>query len=312
MPADVIEPVGKGYSRREHRIGVALVMLAGVFWSVGGVVVRLMDTTNAWQILFYRSIFVCLLVLVVMLARAGRTQSVLAPFFHAGLTGVVAGLGVALAFSGFILALVYTSVANTFFLLATQPFLIAVLAWIVLREKLERATLAAAVLTTVGVAIMFHEGLTLGSVKGNVFGLLSAVGFSIFTVALRFGRDVDMWPAIFYGGFFAVLFAAVMLITDDHGFAVTYGDLAWCAVLGITQIGLGTLAYIAGSKWVSAAELGLLAMTEIVLGPFWAWLIVNEVPGRGTMVGGALVLISLIGLGLYRVMSPSPGPEPSV
>lgn len=296
--------VDSSYTRSQHRTGIGLVMLAGVFWSMGGVVVRLMETTNAWHILFYRSVFVSVLVLAVIVIRARRFDTVLSPFRQAGWIGVVAGLGVAAAFSGFILALIHSSVANTFFLLATQPFMIAVLAWFVLRERLEISTLVAAVLTTVGVGIMFHEGMTMGSVKGNLFGLLSALGFSVFTVALRFGRNVDMWPAIFYGGFFALLFAALMLMTSGAGFLMSYSDIAWCAVLGVTQIGLGTLAYIAGSKWVSAAELGLLAMTEVVLGPFWAWLIVNEIPGRGTMVGGALVLIALTGLGIYRMMTP--------
>jgi len=291
------------YSRRQHRTGIGLVMLAGVFWSMGGVVVRVMETQNGWQILLYRSFFVCILVLAIIFFRAPRKADVFSSFAESGLISVVAGLGMAAAFTGFILSLVHTSVANAFFLLATQPFLIALMAWIVLREKLYPSTLVAAIITLAGVTIMFHEGISTGSVKGSVYALMSALGFAVFTVALRYGRNVNMWPAVFYGGFFTLLFSVFMLINNGSEFAISANDKLWCAVLGFTQIGLGMLAYIAGSRWVSAAELGLLAMTEIVLGPLWAWLIISEVPDRGTMTGGALILGALFGLGLYRIYS---------
>jgi len=269
-----------------------------------------METGSGWQILFYRSLFVSLLVLAIVVVRSSRGESPLAAFARSGFTGVVAGLGMAVAFAGFILSLMHTSVANAFFLLATQPFIIALLAWFVLKERLARSTALAAAVTLVGVIVMFYDGFVAGSVKGSAFALLSALGFSAFTVTLRYGRNVDMWPAIFYGGLFALLFAGAMLWLTGESFMVSRADLGWCAVLGVTQIGLGTLAYVAGSRWVSAAELGLLAMTEIVLGPFWAWLVVNEIPTRGTLVGGMIVLVALTGLGLYRVFE-APADRPA-
>jgi len=276
-------------------------MLAGLFWSTGGVIVRLMDTQNAWQILLYRSVFVCLVVLAIVVFKRESGTSLLNPFIKSAAINIIAGLGMTAAFTGFILALIHTNIASAFFLLATQPFIIALMAWIVLNEKVQPSTLSAAIVTVVGVAIMFYEGIALGSIKGNVYALVSALGFAVFTVALRYGRGVDMWPAIFYGGLFTAIFASVVLIGTDTSPVISTMDIFWCAVLGITQIGFGMLAYIAGSRWVSAAELGLLAMTEVVLGPIWAWLIVNEVPDRGTMIGGALILSALFGLGLYRI-----------
>ena len=296
-------------SAREHRLGIVLVLFAGVCWSLGGVIVRLMDTENAWQILLYRSLFVCLTLWLFLVFRHRRHGSVVRTFQRSGGTAVVAGLGMAVAFIGFIVSLTLTSVANTFFLLATQPFFTAVLAWIVLRERLSPATMVAALTTLAGVAVMFYNGLQIGNLAGNITGLLSAIGFSVFTVSLRSGRHIEMWPAIFYGGLFASLIALVVLLGSGTSIRVSTNDFLWCAVLGVTQIGLGTLAYILGARWVPATELSLLAMTEIVLGPIWAYWVVAEIPTPGTVIGGSMVLLSLAGLATYRLSKSRRGPS---
>ena len=146
-----------------------------------------------------------------------------------------------------------------------------------------------------GITVMVVEGLSLGHLLGNVAALISAVGFACMTVALRWGKASDMLPAICLGGVFTGILAAVACLVTGVGFALSAGDTLLALSLGVVQLGLGLACFTAGSKVLSAAELALLSMSEVLLGPIWVWLFMSEVPGALTLLGGA-VLMTAIGL----------------
>lgn len=294
-------PAGQNDRPEGYARGVVFVVIAGTAWSIGGVLVRLAEAADAWQILFYRGIFLAIALIPVMLwFSRGR---IIEAFRVAGLTAILGGVCLALGNIGFVLALSYTTVANTMFMLAGQPLVSALLAYWLLGESVRRATWVAMVVAGIGIAVMVGNGLAVGRIEGNLLALLSTVAFGAFGVMLRRGRANDMTPTVWYAGVFAALISGLVIVFhaqagNDNAFglaafAVSTRDLALCATMGVVQLAFGLTLFTIGSRSIPAAELMLLGMIEIVLGPIWVWLAVNEVPETLTLVGGAIMLIGI-------------------
>jgi drug/metabolite transporter, DME family len=280
--------------------GVVMVMLAGVLWSLGGLLVRSMDAAGAWQILFVRSSAVALSVLAVLLWRYGG--GCLAEIRRAGGLAVLAGALLGAGFCGFIFALMHTTVANAVLMLSATPFLTAGLGWLLLGEPVRRGTWLAMVVVLVGVGLMVGGGIVAGASFGSLMALLATAGFAGFAVALRHGRGHDMLPAVLWAGLLAALVAGAMA----PDLAMTPRDVALSAFMGAALITGGMILFTAGSRTVPSAELALLSLTEVVLGPLWVWLAYAEVPHVETLVGGALVLAAIVGRALTGMRRKTP------
>ena len=146
---------------------------------------------------------------------------------------------------------------------------------------------------TAGIALMVSEGISMGHLAGNVAALVSALGFAVFTVALRWRQVQETMPTVFLAGIFAVAISAVVLQSTGIGFVVPLNDILVSLVLGIVQVGAGLILYSLGAKAVPAAELTLLSMTEVVLGPIWTWLLIGEMAGVYTLIGGVVLLSAI-------------------
>lgn len=304
MPTSLAEETGKALSYRQ---GLVLVLLAGAFWSSVGLGVRLMEAATAWQILFYRSLSLAVFLFLVLSVKNGGRP--LASFARAGASAVFGGLGLVLAFCGSIFGLLNTTVANAMFLFASAPFFAAGLGLLLLGESVRRATWLAMIAASLGVALMVAEGISYGQLAGNAAALLSAVGFALFTIALRWKRTEDMLPAVCLGGLFTAIVAGAVCVLTGQFFAVSGHDLALALGLGVLQLGVGLVIFTRGARAVPAAELALLSMTEVVLGPFWVWLALGETAGPYTLAGGAILLAAIAGnalSGLRRRPPPLP------
>lgn len=271
--------------------GAALVVLAAVLWSLMGLMIRQIEVAGTWAVLFWRSIGVIPVLLAVIWWRSGgqlwpRLRGV-------GLPGVVGGLGLVLAFGGAIFAIQATTVANAVFLFSASPFLTAVLGWLILREPVRRATWVAIALAGVGMYIMVREGLAAGAVAGNVAALLSALGFAIFTLALRWGKLADMMPAVVLGAVFSMIAAGVVSTAIGTGVIVPLRDVAIAMAMGAVILATGMALYTTGSKVIPAADLTLLSMVEVLLAPIWVWLFLDETASAGTFVGGAVLMAAV-------------------
>ncbi len=288
-----------------YRRGVLLVLLAGVFWSTMGLGIRFMEAANVWQILFYRSCALASFLFVVIAVRSGgRPLEVIG---KAGTAGVIGGLALVLAFTGGIFAIQTTTVANAMFLFAAAPFFAALLGWIVLGETVRRATWIAMTVAVAGISLMVWEGISLGYLQGNAAALVSALGFAVFTIALRRRKLDDMMPTVFLAGLFAVAVSGSVCYGAGYTLAVPANDIMVALALGVFQVGAGLTVYTIGSKAVPAAELALLSMTEVVLGPLWVWIVFGEVAGLYTLFGGAVLLAAIAGnalSGLRRKPTP--------
>jgi drug/metabolite transporter (DMT)-like permease len=288
-----------------YRQGVFLVLLAGVFWSTMGLGIRFMEVANVWQILFYRSWALSpFLFLVIALRSGGRPLPVIR---KVGPAGVVGGLGLVLAFAGGIFALQSTTVANAMFLFAAAPFFAALLGWFILREGIRSATWIAMAVAVIGISVMVWEGISLGQMSGNLAALLSALGFAVFTIALRWRKLDDMMPTVFLAGIFTIITSGIVCYSAGYTLDIPLNDILISLSMGVFQVGAGLTIYTIGSKSVPAAELTLLSMTEVVLGPFWVWIVLGEVAGLYTLLGGTVLLAAIAGnalSGLRRKPTP--------
>ena len=274
-----------------YRSGVLLVLAAGICWSSMGLGIRHIEVANVWQILFFRSIALTPLLLLVLTLRArGNPLPIIQ---KAGLAGGVGGISLVFAFSGGILAVQTTTVANAMFLFAAAPFFAAVLGWLVLKEHVRNATWISMMAALVGIVIMVWEGISIGRIIGNVAALISALGFAIFTISLRWKKSEDMLPTVFLAGLFAIIIAGALCQIKGYGLDVPKRDIWIALALGVFQVGAGLILYTLGSKVVPSAELALLSMTEVVFGPFWVWLFLGETAGGYTLLGGMILLIAI-------------------
>lgn len=274
-----------------YRSGVLLVLAAGICWSSMGLGIRHIEVANVWQILFFRSLALTPLLLLVLTLRArGNPFPIIQ---RAGLAGGVGGISLVFAFSGGILAIQETSVANAMFLFAAAPFFTAVLGWLVLKEHVRNATWISMMAALVGIVIMVWEGISIGRMIGNVAALISALGFAVFTISLRWKKLEDMLPTVFLAGLFAIIIAGALCKIKGYGLDVPKSDILIALALGVFQVGAGLILYTLGSKTVPSAELALLSMTEVVFGPFWVWLFLGETAGGYTLLGGMILLIAI-------------------
>jgi drug/metabolite transporter (DMT)-like permease len=290
----LLHPAAPADNPAEQRRGLFLVVLATVFWSLSGLAVRLMESASGWQIILYRSIGLTLTMLAVLaVAHRGRTLTAIR---DSGWPAVLAGLFSCLSSATFILALEQISVANALFIAGVAPFAAALVARLLLGEEIASATWAGMSLALLGVVVMVGGSLGLGRVGGNALALASALTMAFFSVALRRGRQTDMLPAVLVSGASSTLLALVVLAAGGPltaSLAVTPGDLGLCLGMGVIQLGLGSILYTLGARRVPAARLQLAAMAELVMGPLWVWLVVDEIPTVTTLAGGALILASI-------------------
>lgn len=289
--------------------GMLLVLAAGVLWSTIGLGIRLIEEAQVWQIMLYRSLSLSLYLFVVIVIRRRSNPFVLAG--RMGLAGAIGALGLVAAYSGAIYGIQKTSVANAMLLFASAPFVAAILGRVVLGERVRRATLVAIGVALVGIVIMVWDGFgNSGNMWGNLAALGSAVGFAVFTVALRAGRANDMMPAVFLSGLFAIVITGSICLLTGLPLVLTAWDGGVALTMGVVQVGTGLVLYTIGSKSVPAVELTLLAMAEVLLGPVWVWLVLGETAALNTLIGGAILMAAIVGNAVSGARRKPPVPMP--
>lgn len=280
-------------SAAQHRRGLMFVFSAGVLWSTVGLGIRMIEDATVWQILFYRSISLTILLYTVIRWRTRRDPFTLV--WRAGLVGAIAAMSLVFAYSGAIFSMQTTSVANAMLLFATAPFMAAMLSWVVLRERVRGTTWVAVLFAIGGIAVMVSDQTGASTVLGSLAALGSALAFACFTVALRAGKSVEMLPAVFLSGLFALLMmGSICLITGD-GLVLSRFDGGIALGMGVFQVGAGLVMFTLGSRSLPAAELALLSLAEVVLGPVWVWLFLGETVGLNTLIGGGILLAAIVG-----------------
>jgi drug/metabolite transporter (DMT)-like permease len=264
--------------------GRLYILYAALAWSTAGVLQRELGVDVATQLLGRASFATLTLIVFVAVTERGRSVSA---FVRMGW----AELGFAVCMGGssaaFIVALNHTTVANVLLFQAVSPFVAALLAWVLLHEHVGRRTVVAMAIALVGVAAM------VGGPGGATLGVAIAGGMSVlFAVGLVFARhraDISMGPATCLAQLGIVVLAAPFSRPGTVG----AHDLAYLIGLGVGQIGLGLVFLALGARLIPAAEVALISLLEVVLGPLWVWLADGERPATATLVGGAVVVVAV-------------------
>jgi DME family drug/metabolite transporter len=275
-----------------HTQGVLLVATAAFVFSFNAWTFRATDEISSWQFLFYRAGSVGLAMAILLGVRFGRD----APrrILRAEWRHVAAGLVLATTFVFFLMALARTTAATVLLMEGTSPFWAALVAWLWLDEKLSRLTIAAMIVAAIGLTIMVGSGLEAGSVSGVVLAAALCMGLGLYSVLIRSaGQAADPAVPAFIAGLAAFLIAALVVL--DTGVAVSLRDGALAVISGGVLLGVGLPIYNIGHRAVPAAEVTLLLMIEVVLGTVWIWIWPGETPSAGTLVGGAIVTVALVG-----------------
>ncbi|OGA76330.1 MAG: permease [Betaproteobacteria bacterium RIFCSPLOWO2_12_FULL_65_14] len=272
---------------------VALMVAAPVLWSSAGVVTRHLERAPAFEQVFWRSLFACAFVALTLSVLQRRT-----PFkaLHAaGWPGLFSGAMWAVMFTAFVLALSLTTTANTLVTMSISPLLTVLLARMLLKDPVPARTWVAAGAAAAGIAWMFSEGLSASDsrhVGGMLVAFLVPMAAAANVIVLRASAArVDLIPAVMLGGALSCLIALPLA----WPFSASARDIVLLALLGVFQLGLPCMLLVLASRALLAPELALLGLLEVVLGPLWAWLGAGEVPGRATLIGGAVVLAALAG-----------------
>jgi drug/metabolite transporter (DMT)-like permease len=275
-----------------HRRAVMLMIIATTLWSIAGVITRHLQVAHGYEVTFWRSVFAGLFVAIALLIQQ-RGRAV-AGVKAVGRLGLVSGLMWCVMFCCFMIALTLTTVANTLIVMSVSPLLTAFLAWLVLKQKIVARTWLAIAAAFGGIVWMFAGNLKqidATQLMGMTIAMGVPVAASINVIALkRAGHGVDLIPAVLLGAVFSSLLM-LPLIWPSH---VSLHDLALLATLGFLQLGFPCMLMVRASKNLSAPEISLLGLLEVLLGPIWAWLGAGEVPAQATLIGGAVVLAALV------------------
>ena len=281
---------------KNPKIAVPVVLFAGILWSFGPLVVRYMDNPNQvpWQYIFGRGLTIFILLNLYLYFEEGI--KFYKNYLKMGYSGIIGGSGLGIAMISFIYSITNTSAAITLLCLAAMPFFTALLAFLFLKERISLNVWISIFIATIGIIIMAFGSTGSNSIVGFIFGMLSSIGFSIFSVTLRWRTQTPKFTTVAFSGFFCFVFAAIMLLSTKQVFFSTSYNGALFSLHG-TLVCLGLILYSIGSKAIPAAELTLLSLTEVIGGIFWVWLPIlgiNEVPDTYTIVGGFFLFISLI------------------
>ena len=275
-----------------HCRAVLLMIVAATLWSMAGVLTRHLEAARGFEVTFWRSVFAALFVAVALLWQQ-RGQA-LASVRAVGRLGLLSGAMWSVMFCCFMVALTMTTVANTLIVMSIAPLLTAFFAWLFLHQKIAARTWLAIALACIGMTGMFVSGLS--HLRGTqLAGMAIALGVplaaSVNVIALKkAGHGVDLIPTVMLGG----VLSALMMLPLAWPFQASPHDIGILAILGFFQLGLPCMLMVAASKSLSAPEISLLALLEVLLGPIWAWLGADEVPAQATLMGGAVVVLALV------------------
>jgi drug/metabolite transporter (DMT)-like permease len=278
--------------------GPLLIFFGALSLSFGGLIVKSFEGATLWQILFWRSLFFTLTVLTFLIIS--YKKKTFKSFYESGLPGFFGGIILSFGFCGYVFAMYNTTVANTNFIISLQILFLAVFGYFFLKEKINTITLASIILAMTGVLVMVGNSLTPGELSGNLAAFTMPITFAVLIMIVRKYPTVDMVPAQFVAGVSSCLigfFLSTKLMISPHD--IFLGFLA-----GFFQVGFGFIFITIGARSTPSAMVGVIMLSESVLGPIWAFLFVSERPSMFGLIGGAIILTAVL-LQFYSLLNKS-------
>ena len=284
------------FELKNEKIAIPVVLFAGLLWSFGPLVVRYMDEpgTVPWQYIFARGLTIFIVLNLYLFFEEGK--NFLKNYLKIGISGLIGGCGLGIAMITFIYSITNTSAAITLLCLAAMPFFTALLGFLFLKEKISLNVWLAIIIATIGLVIIAFGNTEKNSLIGLIFGMTSSIGFSVFSVTLRWRKETPKFTTVAVAGLFCVITALTFMAVGELTILSTSYNGALFSLHGVI-VCMGLILYSIGSKAIPAAELTLLSLTEVIGGIFWVWLPIfgiNEVPTPNTIIGGFFLFMSII------------------
>ena len=280
---------------KNDKLAIPVVLFAVILWSFGPLVVRYMDQPELvpWQYIFGRGLTIFIVLNLYLFFEEGT--AFYKNYLKIGVSGFIGGIGLGIAMISFIYSITNTSAAITLLCLAAMHFFTALLGFLFLRERISLNVWIAIILATIGIIIIAFGNTGKSSLLGFVFGMTSSIGFSIFSVTLRWRKETPKFTTVALSGLFCFVVATIFILSKEQVFFSTSYNGTLFSLHGVL-VCFGLILYSIGSKAIPAAELTLLSLTEVIGGIFWVWLPIfgiNEVPSTNTIIGGFFLFISI-------------------
>tara|TARA_B100000700_G_C14918963_1_gene796089 strand:+ start:334 stop:1206 length:873 start_codon:yes stop_codon:yes gene_type:complete len=267
--------------------GPLLVFLGAFCLSFGGLIVKSFEGATLWQILFWRQFFFVILVSIFLFFTYKKKFFI--AFYESGIPGFIGGIILGCGFSAYVYAMYNTTVANTNFIIQTQAIFLAIFGYFFLKEKISKLTLTSIILAVSGIILMVGNSLSPGQLSGNIVACVMPISFSVLIIIVRKNPNVDMIPLQLFAGIAAMLIGYFVSIKIN----ISINDIFLAFIAGFFQVGLGFIFITIGAKKTLSAMVGILMMTEAVLGPLWAWIFLEENPQFIALVGGSIILFAV-------------------
>ena len=268
--------------------GPFLVFLGAVSLSFGGLIVKSFEGSTLWQILFWRSVFFILVISIFLFISYKKT--VFSALYKSGLPGLVGGIILSVGFASYVFAMYETTVANANFIIQTQTLFLAIFGYFFLKETISKLTLFCIFLAISGILLMLGTSISPGQMTGNLVAFIMPISFAVLILIVRKFPEVDMIPLQLVAGIFAMIIGLLL----SPKIMVSPKDIFLGFLAGFFQVGFGFIFITIGARSTSAAFVGIIMLTEAVLGPFWAWMFANENPPLTVLIGGSIVITAVV------------------
>ncbi len=270
----------------DQKKGSLLAFVAVMFITPDSLLIRL-SNIDTWGLLFYRGaipFFVVLLGLLIV-----YKSNFIKLLFSMGFPGIIYAGTFTLTNITFIISIQNTNVANTLVMIAIAPMLSAVLGLILLKENPDKKTWIAIIITCLSAIYIFHDSLQLGNFFGDIFGFVTALGLAMGFVVVRSAKNKNLVPAAVLGK----LSVAIIAVFFVKNFELIETDIIIVPLMCVLCVAIPFVLLTIAPRFITAAEVNLFFLLETVLGPLWVWLVIKEQPTLETIIGGAIIILTI-------------------
>ena len=283
-------------SKKQVSSAMFFVLLAGLIWSFGPLVVRNINNAELipWQYSLIRGSAIFLILNIYLFLNEGKKFT--NNYQKIGLSGLIGGTCLGIANITFVFSITTTTAAVTLMMLGAMPFIAALFAYIFLQEKISTKTFIAMVIAAAGIIFISFDSNEEGTVFGLINGLISSAAFAGFTVSLRWRKKVPKLTTVSLGGIIAAFVSLIVLFFYDSDILISFKNTSLSALHGFLVCS-ALILYSSNAKYLPEADLTLLSLTEVLGGIFWVWLPflgINETPSTNTLIGGMIIIIAII------------------
>ena len=242
---------------------------------------------ETWGLLFYRGFipFIAVLLGLILFYRSNFFKALL----NIGYTGIFYAISFSVCNVTFIISIQNTNVANTLIMVAMAPMLSAFLGTFFLKEIPDKKTWFAIIITFLSVTYIFYDSVKLGNIIGDIFGFITALGLAINANLARYAKDRDLVPAAVIGKLGTAAFAFIFV----KNFSLINTDIIIVPLMCIMCVAIPFVLVTIAPRFITAAEVNLFFLLEVIVGPIWVWMVISEKPSLETILGGIVIIVTI-------------------